>query len=739
MFATVGLVAMVWLGWHVDRMLLIEDAADPVQRLSRGLKLLTEQSETERAKTIDSGPVGAIKFERPLRAFDRRLAGQLGALWTALRRESQTGSISTAQLRSVQIRAEETARILGAAAASSRRQAGFAQVTASIAFLGCLFFSLRRRTIGAKAADSQQPEASEVKPAGDWLEEVGRRRIEAIFDGLPVACCSFERDGRVTTWNRAAEDLTGKSAADVCQRPVWEAVEWRRIPEVSKDSLQRLFSGQPVTDIEWNYQHPNGERRIFVAKLLGIQGRSGFVAGGVAALHDVTTAREHERLLRDADATKSAILSSIPDTMLRLDPFGRLVDASDNAHLATGDLAAFLGGVSWPTALPSGLGQKIMQQMRICRAHHVPQNFEFHQGEGKDAHHIAIRVVPSGLAHTLVILHDITHRFQAEEAIRNSETRLRFLIQGSADAILVVNEKGKVTFMSPSAEHVFGRPEAALAKADIVKFAMPEEQDGLKKALATVRQTPNLEDRTIVRFLDDRGQPRDLDILIRNLIDCAFVGGIVLTARDVTAWRNMERELESQVAEVQRINEALEGHRKTLEENNTVLERLATTDGLTNLANHRSFSERLLAEHESAVRHGTPLSVVLLDVDFFKQFNDQFGHQAGDTVLRTIGKILSENMRDNDFAARYGGEEFVVILPRSDVWAASLVAERLRTAIESHPWEHRAVTASFGIATLDDEGVLPGDLVRAADEALYHSKAAGRNRLTHAKELQSAA
>jgi diguanylate cyclase (GGDEF)-like protein len=176
----------------------------------------------------------------------------------------------------------------------------------------------------------------------------------------------------------------------------------------------------------------------------------------------------------------------------------------------------------------------------------------------------------------------------------------------------------------------------------------------------------------------------------------------------------------------------LEAKQQELVAANTQLEALATVDGLTGAKNRRAFDERLEMELRRAARYKTPLSLLLLDVDEFKLYNDSFGHLAGDEVLKAIAGVLSENVRVIDFVARYGGEEFAVILPQTDAAGAMIVAERLREKVANAPMRERSVTASLGIATMSEAMSVRDELIAAADRALYASKAAGRNRSTHA-------
>ena len=154
--------------------------------------------------------------------------------------------------------------------------------------------------------------------------------------------------------------------------------------------------------------------------------------------------------------------------------------------------------------------------------------------------------------------------------------------------------------------------------------------------------------------------------------------------------------------------------------------RLATSDGLTGVANRRTFDETLAREVARASRSGEPLSLVLVDIDHFKTINDTHGHQTGDDVLRHVGRVLADGARLADLPARYGGEEFALILPGAAQQSALTVAERVRAAIAS--WPHATITASAGVATMSGGRGSAEQLLAAADEALYAAKRKGRDR-----------
>jgi len=166
-----------------------------------------------------------------------------------------------------------------------------------------------------------------------------------------------------------------------------------------------------------------------------------------------------------------------------------------------------------------------------------------------------------------------------------------------------------------------------------------------------------------------------------------------------------------------------------------LLDRMALLDGLTEISNRRSFDVTLEKEIGRSARSKSFLSLILMDIDFFKKYNDYYGHVAGDSCLRQVAKAVEGvKKRTSDFVARYGGEEFVMILPGTNMEGAVQLAEDVRCAVVALNIQHNTsdvaeyITLSSGVATiLPDQKMLPADLIKAADKALYQAKANGRN------------
>jgi diguanylate cyclase (GGDEF)-like protein len=164
-----------------------------------------------------------------------------------------------------------------------------------------------------------------------------------------------------------------------------------------------------------------------------------------------------------------------------------------------------------------------------------------------------------------------------------------------------------------------------------------------------------------------------------------------------------------------------------------VITSMALTDALTGLYNKRYFKNRLEQEFVRHQRYATPLTIIHLDIDFFKRVNDCFGHQAGDEVLKTLASTIMDNCRKNEISARVGGEEISIIACDCDLKAAENLAERIRSEIEKGCiiWQNHKikVTASFGIASATADTLTAWEIYQQADEALYEAKKAGRNRV----------
>lgn len=312
------------------------------------------------------------------------------------------------------------------------------------------------------------------------------------------------------------------------------------------------------------------------------------------------------------------------------------------------------------------------------------------QFEGRDA------VMISGM--------DMTHHNEMDEQLRLSEFNFRRLFENMQDVYYRTDVHGVVQKVSPAVSKILGyTPEEIEGKPAETLYPSASDREAFKKEImmhGMVNDFPG-------QMVSKDGRVIDISVNSQALFDDdGKFAGVEGICRDVTQRKMLERELQ----------------------------RLATTDSLTGIANRRAFLEH--AEHifKSCQRYQTQMTLMMLDLDFFKNINDEYGHQCGDQALIHFAETVKVELRESDLFGRLGGEEFCVLLQQADRPEAMLVAERIRDHIQSMPLssasgETFSLTVSIGIAIYRAEDDRLGRLLERADKALYQAKSHGRNQV----------
>ena len=310
------------------------------------------------------------------------------------------------------------------------------------------------------------------------------------------------------------------------------------------------------------------------------------------------------------------------------------------------------------------------------------------------------------------LLYQIRKRREGELLLTQREADFRLLAENGTDIVERYSGEGIRLYVSPAAEQIIGHSPAELLGSRALD-SLPEDMRPLaREAAQRLRRGETATETLTYRMRHKHGHEIWLESSFRAVAGPdGTLSDLVVTTRDITARKQLELRLEA----------------------------IATLDGLTGLRNRRTFDAALAVEVERSHRTGRPLSLLMIDVDRFKLYNDEYGHVAGDACLRSIASVIAmAARRPGDMAARYGGEEMVVLLPDANSAAATFMAGELCRQLQAlsiphlHnvPWQ--VATASIGVSTLENR---PGDprhdgqwLVSTADMALYQAKHEGRNR-----------
>ncbi len=295
-------------------------------------------------------------------------------------------------------------------------------------------------------------------------------------------------------------------------------------------------------------------------------------------------------------------------------------------------------------------------------------------------------------------------------ALRESESKFRAMVSQSLVGICIV-ENGKFSYSNLKFDEIFGYSSDEVLHLGPLDVA---SEDNLPSVVANIHKRLNGDvGQNSCVFRGVRKNCTVIDIEIHS--SAMEIGGkpaLISLVMDVTERARAERE-------VQVLQDRLRDE--------------STRDALTGLYNRRYLEETFGRELILAERHGSPVSVIMSDIDYFKAVNDHYGHLGGDEVLRAFGTLMRRQARGSDMVCRYGGEEFLLVLPQMTMDDAVERAEQLRSAIAAAPIPYGTalieVTASFGIATFPGGGRTIDELIGAADRALYAAKAAGRNRV----------
>ena len=524
----------------------------------------------------------------------------------------------------------------------------------------------------------------------------------ALFDHASHLVIVLDADGTRRAVSPSVERLLGYPMATYLAFSTFELIHPDDHAIIRAGHADCLAHPGPQAPVRYRVRHADGSWRTFESirtNLLHDPAVRGIVIEG----RDVTDAERARLALHASEARFRAAFASAAIGMILVGLDGRFLDANPAFCRLVGyplrELVAltFLD-ITHPDDLAADLAHRAdllagrtdgyQMEKRYCRKGGatvwVVLSVALVRDEaGRPVHYVAQ-------------VHDVTARKAAEQTIRDSEARFRALLARAADIVLLLDDRGRVRWASPSVETVLGVQPGNLIGRSNVELVHADDRAALRRAFVATGRAPGRPAIATLRFRHADGGFRWLEAVATNHLDDPAVAGMVVNARDVS-------------------------DRVALEEH---LRRDARHDPLTGLANRAGLAEAL----DRALAGGAPLAVLALDLDGFKHVNDTLGHAAGDAVLVEVADRLRAIVPPEGTVARPGGDEFVLLLPGATENGARAVAEAILPAIAA-PIDAdgtvAAVRTSVGIAR--GAGVDPADLLRRADSALYAAKRTGGN------------
>jgi diguanylate cyclase (GGDEF)-like protein/PAS domain S-box-containing protein len=450
-----------------------------------------------------------------------------------------------------------------------------------------------------------------------------------------------------------------------------------------------------------------GERREIIKTITTIQlgGRPHLLESFI----DITERKQAEQALRQSKHFLDTLLNAMPLPVYYKDREGRYLGFNKAFEAFFGATKDLLIGKSLFDISPPELAKIYhAKDTELYESNGIQQ----YEARVKNAQGLLREVIfnkavftdsqgdVSGLIGAIL---DITDRRRAEEQQRQALLYARSLIEADMDPLMTINVEGIIMDVNKAAIQMTGVPRELMTGSDFSRyFTEPDRAlSGYKEAF-------------------EKGFVRDYPLTMKHAS-----GALTEVLYNASVYRNEKGEMAGVLAVVRDISERLRAEQAEEE---------ARRDGLTGLYNHRTFHTLLKDEMSRTQRFNHQLSLLMLDIDYFKQVNDTYGHQAGDTILKKISKLLVEQARAIDRVCRYGGEEITLILPETVTPLAMKIAERLRAAVKLQSFDISDgktidISVSIGVATYPLQADSPEALVKAADLALYAAKQAGRNRV----------
>ena len=538
-----------------------------------------------------------------------------------------------------------------------------------------------------------------------------------LFDNLPVACFGYDQEGKIITWNKAASKLYGFRKEDVLGRSMFETIAQKKDYKQGMFYISEVFKGRSFDGLEWEDKNADGAVRYVYTSTYPLCNLEGKVSLGISANVDITAQKTIEHELKDSKEHLEKIMNTPQNLIVELDRDMRIKMFNKGCEEITGYSRNEVIGKNWiELFVPDRLKDTVKFVIEEAKSDRniLPSHYEspiltkaaeervifWSNTNLKDENGELISVIAIG--------GDITVRKRAQQKIIDSEQKYRTFLENVPIHVGVIDESGKYIIWNKYSEEMLGyTKQEVLGKMSPKDIHETEEEAREVIELATGE---GIFDRELNLIHKDGRRIAARLVVVPRVIDDKIVGYCGF-AEDISRRRTTEKELLA--AKVR-------------------LESIALKDPLTELYNNRYVVERLASEFERAKRSFSSLSLLLIDLDYFKSINDKYGHEFGDKVLIQTAKLLRSELRVNDVVARWGGEEFMIILPEIDRKNAIIVSKKIIRAFEKKGFgdEKNIVNlkCSIGIVSYPEDPLFsPKEMFESVEKSVFKVKTAGGN------------
>jgi diguanylate cyclase (GGDEF)-like protein/PAS domain S-box-containing protein len=529
-------------------------------------------------------------------------------------------------------------------------------------------------------------------------------------------------DGKIQVVSESFTRLTGYLKENVIGKNprMWKSHSYT--PVFYKRMWDSILSRGCWEGELWN-KRKDGSHYLMKVNIFSILNKDGELVNYLAVYSDLSEVEKLSQQLKEREEQYRTLVELSPNAII-LSQFDKVTYA--NPHTETLFGTTYKEIIGKPVnCLFSGLSN--ITKIDFNEKSVVSFEDQLKKGES----YIDIEVSSSLITYqgekaVLTVIKEITKRKSMERALRESEEQYRFIAENSSDMIGRLSSDGIIIYISPSSKRILGYRNDEMIGTNIFGKIHPEDRQSLLEQYGNPRELSGIVTSSY-RMLHKNGGYIWAETTVRPVKDkSGKASGMMFATRDVSARRTIENQLR---------------------ESNSLLRKLSSLDGLTEIYNRRALDEFLNTEWAFSCEHGTPISLLLMDIDYFKKYNDTYGHVQGDECLKSVARELEVFFHEKGyFAARYGGEEFAVILPNTEAQKAVQLAKDFQCIIQEMNIVHKnskvseIVTISIGVSCvypINPEPEQMKQVLEFADRALYKAKQNGRNRIEVCKSNQN--